>query len=87
MKKVIALTALIILITGNVNTLHAQTKKKSKPAKKPSYYVFMCSGGPAAPKYHTDTYCKGLYGCYSVSKVTITEALKTYKRKPCKICN
>jgi hypothetical protein len=58
---------------------HARTFKKET-------YVFICNSN-GAYAYHSTKSCRGLNRCtHEILKVTLSEAVNTYRRKPCKIC-
>ena len=49
-------------------------------------YVYICMG-PSSECYHKDTECRGIKNCSkTVKKVTLDEAIKKYKRRPCGYC-
>ncbi|HLZ87140.1 MAG TPA: hypothetical protein VKQ52_07870 [Puia sp.] len=49
-------------------------------------YVYICNSS-GAYAYHSTKSCRGLNRCsHEILKVTLSEAVNTYRRKPCKIC-
>ena len=54
--------------------------------KQPTDSVFICDSATAIA-YHKIENCRGLNKCtHTIKKITMIEAINTYKRRACKIC-
>jgi len=52
----------------------------------PPTYVYICTGAKSE-RYHKVNTCRGLSNCSKqIIKITKEDAVKKYKRTPCKIC-
>ena len=78
MKKLLQVVLLFIVIG---TTPAASPSPISTEAK-----VYVCVGG-SAYAYHSNRDCRGLNNCrHEIIEVTVTDAIKKYRRKECRIC-
>lgn len=83
MKKILLLIGVIILM-GSTSAVCIGAAVSSKNNKET--YVYLCMG-KKSKRYHKTDKCKGLSRCSTrIRVVTLQEAVKKYKRTPCKKC-
>ena len=87
MKQLFLLLAVItasVLLSGAPAA--AVSKKIAPVTFKKETYVYVCDS-KTAYAYHSRKDCSGLNRCtHGILKVTLSDAINIYKRKPCKIC-
>lgn len=80
MKKIILLIGVVILM-GSTTAEETSIAPKDKET-----YVYLCMGSKSK-RYHKTDKCKGLSRCSTrIKVVTLQDAIKKYKRTPCKKC-
>jgi hypothetical protein len=83
MKK---LLALLIFFAAFPTANSFSTEVAVHARHKVETYVYICDSGTAYA-YHSSQTCRGLSNCrHKILKVSLTDAVNKYDRKPCKIC-
>ena len=87
MKKIIFLLATVLIAFSGFGAAHADGRSAVHPrVLKKETYVYVCNSS-GAYAYHSSKTCRGLNRCtHEILKVTLEDAVKIYKKKPCKIC-
>jgi hypothetical protein len=87
MRKALLLFAILLVSFSNFAGAPPLNHRNSHPAAfKKETYVYICNSN-GAYAYHSSKTCRGLNRCtHEILKVTLADAVKVYKRKPCKIC-
>lgn len=87
MKKVLLLFAIFLVsLSGFAGAKPVNHGKSHLVAFKKETDVYICNSS-GAYAYHSSKTCRGLNRCtHEVLKVTLSDAVNVYKRKPCKIC-
>ena len=87
MKKLLLLASILAFSLLSIGADRAPMLEKhhSRPLKKETY-VYICNSNTAYA-YHSTKSCRGLNRCsHDILKVSLSEAVNTYRRRPCKIC-
>jgi len=86
MKRIVLLFAFITLLIGFPVTNSFSGKVSIHFENKVETYVYICDSRTAYA-YHSSENCRGLNRCnHKLLKITLSEAINIYHRKPCKIC-
>ncbi|HEY4206250.1 MAG TPA: hypothetical protein VGM31_05550 [Puia sp.] len=87
MKKIfLILAVLLVAFSGFAVSTPPHLQKTHVLVHKKETYVYICNSS-GAYAYHSSKNCRGLNRCtHEILKVTLSDAIKIYKRKPCKIC-
>jgi hypothetical protein len=87
MRKVFLLFAILVVSLSSFAGAKAAHHRNFHPAAfKKETYVYICNSS-GAYAYHSSKTCRGLNRCtHEILKVTLSDAVNVYKRKPCKIC-
>jgi hypothetical protein len=86
MKKLFSLLALIAVLAAFPAAGAISDRAAITAAHKVETYVYICDSRTAYA-YHSSDHCRGLSNCkHTILKVTLSDAVNKYDRKPCKIC-
>ena len=85
MKKLLLLLAISCFCLVSIGGDLVGDRHPVEPVKKVTY-VYICNSS-GAYAYHSTESCRGLNRCsHGVLKVTLSDAVHKYGRRPCKIC-
>gem|GEM_PF-1912953 len=83
MKK---LLLIVTLVLGTAIHTYCPAQPTTDKTVKTETYVYLCNS-KTAYVYHSSTTCRGLSRCtHGLIKVTLSDAIKVYNRKACKLC-